>query len=1112
MVSTNSTPPIAMPVQVPPGHVVQQIVDESGTLRHVILSPQAMMPMSPHFVGPGPGTSSNQPPQTFYAPQGLPAGYPPPPFGHANPLQPGVMAHVPPPTQQGHSSPPLNFHKDERTQRQYFKLKKKLEQKHMRGGDGFSISSSQGTPPTSPRKELVNGIRRSKEQGMSSVGTSEDGEESSSIQDEEEETNMMIVEMLSTAKSPQVTELKPRSALLMWSQPDIEATLEGKSSDFDISESEFRYEVLLGDKGKEGKYKSIYNGPHLSCRVQDLRPGTEYSVCLQVHLDELQGSASEPTVFVTPPCEPDQPLPPKLFSRSRTNLQLRWNAPVDNGSHITQYVLECDEGKGNGFVEVYKNKGKQHNLMKLQASTCYRFRLAAVNDCGKSLYSDVIQFSTSGSPPNQPSPPVLKEASVNSLHLAWQRRPNDEDFTLQMEDLESGHGFLPIYNGKEQHYIREGLRRHTEYKFRLRANNEEGASRWSEEVCYRTLPDRPAAPPRPSVKGRVHAHAFKMKWEPPSDRGGADITTYILELNSGSGFETIYTGPDTECVCDRLVPGTTYQVRVSCISAGGRSDCSDLCTVITEAVCPSKCSPPRLHGKPRATSLSLKWGYPEYDGGAPLTEFEVIMKCPDSSLRVVHKGKETECTVLDLSPGQDYVFQVRAYNRVGAGPWSEVLEVLSGAAPPACPGSLQVTCRSPHSALVQWEEPISNGAPITDYRLEMCTTDKEQDYVTVFHGLATSHEVKGLLAATPYFFRIQASNSVGWSPLSAPSLGLTPPSSPAAISQLRYSATPTSLTLSWQEPACHGADILHYSIDVGERVECTEGPELEHTVHNLQPMTTYRCRVQAVNCVGPGPFSPVLRASTLPLPPAPPRLECVGIGHNYLKLKWGDGKNPDFTQYTVEMENHSSKDFYTVYHGTSHSCKVNRLHELTRYRFRIAAANDTGQGESSEPQEFSTCIAPPPSLKAPKVSDVHLRSCTVEWSPCKPSWTDPIIYQVQLARLRDQEYKQVYRGSETKVQLHDLDPGTEYNVRVCPIRQTNSGDLPGAYSTPGVFTTTAPEPVMTSSPKTVSTQIVETKSMTDQHLAIIIVIGFSFVGILIAVAMQQFIHWSKSSP
>lgn len=52
MVSTNSSPPIAMPVQVPHGHVVQQIVDESGTLRHVILSPQhpPMVPMPTHFV------------------------------------------------------------------------------------------------------------------------------------------------------------------------------------------------------------------------------------------------------------------------------------------------------------------------------------------------------------------------------------------------------------------------------------------------------------------------------------------------------------------------------------------------------------------------------------------------------------------------------------------------------------------------------------------------------------------------------------------------------------------------------------------------------------------------------------------------------------------------------------------------------------------------------------------------------------------------------------------------------------------------------------------------------------------------------------------------------
>lgn len=50
----------------------------------------------------GPGTSTSQPPQPFYAPQGLPPGFHPSHFG--NPLQAGVMAHVPPPSaaaQQG---------------------------------------------------------------------------------------------------------------------------------------------------------------------------------------------------------------------------------------------------------------------------------------------------------------------------------------------------------------------------------------------------------------------------------------------------------------------------------------------------------------------------------------------------------------------------------------------------------------------------------------------------------------------------------------------------------------------------------------------------------------------------------------------------------------------------------------------------------------------------------------------------------------------------------------------------------------------------------------------------------------------------------------------------
>lgn len=76
-------------------------------------------------------------------------------------------------------------------------------------------------------------------------------------------------------------------------------------------------------------------------------------------------------------------------------------------------------------------------------------------------------FSTCGSPPTQPSPPVLQEAFVNGLSLAWTKQPSDDEFTLQMDDQKSGHGFLSVYNGKETHYYVEKLTRYSQYKFRV---------------------------------------------------------------------------------------------------------------------------------------------------------------------------------------------------------------------------------------------------------------------------------------------------------------------------------------------------------------------------------------------------------------------------------------------------------------------------------------------------------------------------------------------------------------------------------------------------------------------------------------------------------------------
>jgi Fibronectin type III domain. len=41
------------------------------------------------------------------------------------------------------------------------------------------------------------------------------------------------------------------------------------------------------------------------------------------------------------------------------------------------------------------------------------------------------------------------------------------------------------------------------------------------------------------------------------------------------------------------------------------------------------------------------------------------MKSPNSSWQQSYRGKDTDYIITELSPGQTYVFHVRAFNRVG---------------------------------------------------------------------------------------------------------------------------------------------------------------------------------------------------------------------------------------------------------------------------------------------------------------------------------------------------------------------------------------------------------------------------------------------------------------
>lgn len=117
---------------------------------------------------------------------------------------------------------------------------------------------------------------------------------------------------------------------------------------------------------------------------------------------------------------------------------------------------------------------------------------------------------------------------------------------------------------------------------------------------------------------------------------------------------------------------------------------------------------------------------------------------------------------------------------------------------------------------------------------------------------------------------------------------------------------------------------------------------------------------------------------------------------------------------------------------------------------------------------------------------------------------------------------QVYKGSDTKCSLENLEPGADYSARVCPIRLASSGELPGPFSLPSTFTTAAVEtPVIpklsasTSSPTHVHRnrnyfqyiwpRLMHSKSMSDQQIVMVGTLLFMLVGIVIAVVVASLV-------
>uniref|UniRef100_A0A665UHS5 Fibronectin type-III domain-containing protein 3A n=1 Tax=Echeneis naucrates TaxID=173247 RepID=A0A665UHS5_ECHNA len=1128
MMSPNGSVP---PIYVPPGYV-SQIIEENGVRRVLVL------PQQPEF-HPGGHSPLHHPPPPPHAhlPAFIPhpAMMPPPPHMYTG-MAGGVgdmssqyisqyhPAHIysEQDSHSQHGRPPF-VHRDDRTSKTYERLQKKLKE---RQGGGGQVKDS---PPLSPQKTCCSPPTADIHNGVGGKGPEADvfcTNSSKLLSSELDAEAQALQALLSTITKPAVSDIQARGVVVSWSAPTSPESDSSSAEEECNPPDPINYEVSVSFSGKDGKYKSMYCGEELSATLEDLRPATDYHVRVQAMCNCLRGSPSEAVSFTTLSCEPDSPNPPRKASGTKNTLVLQWKV---NDTRIMIYL-----GQRTGVYEqCYYGSQKQYRVTKLSPASKYSFRLAAKNDMGISEFSEVVDLFTSCSVPLPPFPPELEMAGVNWLCLKWQRptsSPKEDDiyYILEMEEEGSGYGFQPSYDGDELSCTIRNLHRSTKYKFRVAAYNSEGKSNPSQVVEFITNPDRPSFPCKPFIKGRVLPNSFKMTWEPPKDNGGAEVTKYVVELSeglSGLSWELVYSGPAMEHVCEGLKPGCSYQTRVYCMSEGGQSPVSHSLSVQTPAVPPGPCQPPRLVGKPKARELQLRWGPPQVDGGSPVSCYSVEVSGPQSEeSKEVYQGPELDCSVGGLLPGKTYSFRLKAANKAGFGPLSERCDITTGPGAPEQCKTPSTTCKSPSCVVVTWETPPCNGAPVTEFRLEWGAAEGSMQ--VCYSGPGLSHEMKGLLPSTNYFCRVQAVNVAGVGPFSEAVLCQTPCSVPAAVSniytlkesELRSQALPlyspsTCLGICWEPPCDHGSEITSYLIDLGERQPIVIGPVTKHIIQHLQPDTSYRIRIQALNSLGAGPFSHTFKLKTKPLPPQPPRLECTAFSHQTLRLKWGDGPakaaTSDALQYQLQMGDKSGR-FISLYKGPCHTHKVQRLNESTSYMFRIQAFNEAGEGPFSNVYTFTTPRSPPAPVKAPKVERLDDNSCEVVWEALPPMKGDPITYTLQ-CMLGNSEVKQTYKCSSTSFHVQNLQPNSDYRFRVCAIRQCQDApELSGPYSPTVTLSPQRSEVAVgggtAGSGSRASTESNRARrSLTDEQCAFLLLMVFAIIAILIAFVIQYFV-------
>ncbi|XP_034015789.1 neogenin 1a isoform X3 [Thalassophryne amazonica] len=579
-------------------------------------------------------------------------------------------------------------------------------------------------------------------------------------------------------------------------------------------------------------------------------------------------------------------------------IKLTWRPPAEpHGDELTFSVFYSQEGTSRERVVNTSRPGEmQVTIQNLMPDTKYRFRVAAHNSNGQGESSAALRVATQAEVQVPGPAPNLQAVSNSptSVSLSWDTPPtgNGEIVTYKLYYTDKSLGTEQDTDIGSQSYTMTGLKKNTEYSFRVVAYNKHGPGVSTEDVTVRTLSDVPSAPPQNLTLEVQNSKSIVVRWQPPPlGAQNGEITGYKIRYRKGSRrSEAAETTGGTQIskLIEGLERGTEYSFRVSAMTVNGTGPATEWTTAETfesdldESRVPD--IPSSLHVRPLVNSIVVSWTPPEnqdivvrgytigYGIGSPHSQ----------TIKVDYKQRYY--TIENLNPSSHYVITLKAFNNVGDGiPVYESAitrpQSVPDPTPMMPPVGVQASVLSHDTIKVTWaDNSLPKNQKITDnryYTVRWKTNIPANTKVKMANTTSLNYMVTGLKPNTLYEFSVMVTKGRRSSTWSMTAQGTTfetiPSSSPKDVTVVSKENKPRTIIINWQPPSEANGKItgyvIYYSTDVNAEVhdwviEPVVGNRLTHQIQELTLDTTYYFKIQARNSKGMGPMSDAVQFRT----------------------------------------------------------------------------------------------------------------------------------------------------------------------------------------------------------------------------------------------------------